>query len=157
MLATTVTALAREALLLWPRENRHGGDADLWPVFVVAVDDDDIAGNAVASCLKQAHSTVTLLDGVCHWSVITIDDPLLGLRVEAAAPVPVALRIVLPAGPLRSELPLLAAGPTVGLTTVNRARELGNGVDAQLALRSMVLVRSRPAAEVAALALERAS
>ncbi|WP_139190868.1 hypothetical protein [Actinokineospora iranica] len=159
--ATGMVVLAREALLLWPRESDRDSHADLWPVFTVVLDDDDLArttcGGMFTSWVERDHRAVVLLDGVCRWSVLAEDEPLLGLLIEATAPVPAALSVVLPARSLRSELRRLACGPTVGITTARVARSLSPGVDTRRALRSMVLARSAPAPRLAALAEELAS
>ncbi|MBM7774047.1 hypothetical protein JOD54_004251 [Actinokineospora baliensis] len=151
---TIHAALAREALLLRPR-TEPDEIRGLWPLVVVAVEDEHEVALAVEHRLCADETAVVLLDGEGHWSVLG-DGPLLGLRIAIPSADEV-VKIVVPAAPLRDELGLLAAGPTVGLTTVSRARALRDGVDTRTALRSLVLVRSRPAPELAALAYAVAS
>ncbi|MDQ3577740.1 MAG: hypothetical protein M3443_09120 [Actinomycetota bacterium] len=145
--------LATEALLLWPR-HLASADADLWPVFAVVVDDTQLGRTAEGRALL-AHLSggppLTLLDGICRWSVLSEHEPVLGLAVRSRSPLTLAADIVLPAQSLVLELAKLAAGPTVGITTRSLAGTLTGGVDVGEALRRMALTRSSPAPELAQL------
>lgn len=158
MLATTMAnqvMIAREAMVLRPRRPDRDGGTDLWPVFGLIVDDQDLTRTGQGRDLLahlDGQSAVTLLDGACVLSVLSEDGPVLGVTLSAATPVALSIGVVLPARSLRAELGMLAEGPTIGITTLSRARRLRGGVDTQTALGLLVLARSEPLPCLAALA-----
>lgn len=157
MLATTANQLmiAREAMVLRPRGADSRAGNDLWPIFGLVVDDQDLTRTRQGRDLLahlDAGFGVTLLDGMCGLSVLSDDGPVLRMTVSARTPLPLSVGIVLPARSLRAELGMLAQGPTIGITTVGLARRLRAGVDTKTALGLFALARSSPLACLVALA-----
>lgn len=147
------TVVATEVLLLQP----HGGTASPapWPLFVMVVTEPvGTTERPLAELLdRPGHAnepTVVLAESV--WSVLEPASALLALTVRAAEPVPVDLRIVLPAAPVLDLLGMVARGAPVGVTTRDRAERLRGRVEVQAALRDVVLLSSPPSAGLAALA-----
>lgn len=147
------TSVATEVLLLQPRgENERAG---LWPLFVMVLTERAGKPGLPLFELLDRHGrdgepTVVAVES--SWSVLDTAGALLAMTVRATEPVPVDLRIVLPASSVLDVLDMVARGAPVGVTTLSRAERLHGRVDLRTALRDVVLLSSPPSADLSHLA-----
>lgn len=147
------TVVATEVLLLQPR----GGmvSSAPWPLFVMVVTEPVGTTERPLVDLLDRHGHAnepTVVVAESAWSVLEPASALLALTVRAAEPVPVDLRIVLPASPVLDILGMVARGAPVGITTCDRAERLRGRLEMQAVLRDVVLLSCPPSAGLAALA-----
>jgi len=152
--------VAVEVVMLWPRDVGGAavtfGEAGLWPVFVMVVDDSREPPAPAAKPLfdlldrpKQA-GELTVLTGGCRWSIVDPRTALLWCDVQAANPVPFDVRIMLPAERVLGILDVVARGDaTIGITGRRHAWRLTGRVDVRAALRDVVLLSCAPSSELA--------
>lgn len=147
------TVVATEVLLLRP----HGETASPapWPLFVLVVTEPAGTAERPLTDLLDRHGHAnepTVVVAESAWSVVEPASALLALTVRAASPVPVDLKIVLPASPVLDLLGMVARGAPVGVTTRDRAERLHGRFEMRAAVRDVVLLSSPPPAGLAALA-----
>ncbi|WP_156757084.1 hypothetical protein [Actinokineospora pegani] len=145
---------AAAAHILVPRADDPDAHVGTWPVYAFVLPDAALAaapgGPALLTRLGTGEN-VRLLDRPARWSVLSPDGPLLRLELAAAAPEPFALGVAVAAHPLLRQLPSLAAGATVGVTTDSRASALRPGIGVRDALGLLALARAEPLPDLAEL------
>jgi hypothetical protein len=94
--------------------------------------------------------TVVAVDAA--WSILDSANALLAMTVRAADPVPVDLRIVLPAAPVLDILDMVARGTPIGITTRDCAARLRGRFDVPAVLRDVILLSCPPSATLTDLA-----
>ncbi|MGB3439515.1 MAG: hypothetical protein WBA97_12270 [Actinophytocola sp.] len=141
------TAVATEVLLLQPRGEVESSAA--WPLFVMVVTEPTGTSRQPLFDLldRRGHADEPLVVAVeAVWSVLDSANALLAMTVHAADPVPVDMRIVLPAAPVMDILDMVARGAPLGVTTRDRAERLRGRFDVQAALRDVMLLSCPPSA-----------
>jgi hypothetical protein len=155
------TVVALEVLVLWPRgvgpTAATVGEASLWPVFVLVVDDRPRAETGTATPLfdlvdrPRLGNELAVVSASCRWSIIDQQNALLKVEVEAKAPERFAVHILVPARHVLGILDVVAHGATIGITTSQHVTWLPGRVDIRQALHEVVLLSCEPSAELATL------
>ncbi|MFI7674183.1 hypothetical protein [Actinophytocola sp. NPDC049390] len=154
--ARHATMVAAEAVLLWPRDAgalSAVADEPRWPVVAVVVaeprtGDPDTAALFALLDGQSGHSFVSVLDGLCWWSVRDESRSLLALTVQLTSPIRCDVDVVLPLRPLSDVVDVMTAGATIALTSPTRAARLNAPIDVRTALAEVVLVNCRPSADL---------
>lgn len=139
------TAVATEVLLLQPRG--ESGPSALWPLFVMVLTEPaGTSGQPLFGLLdRRGQANVPLVVAVeTAWSVLDSAAALFAMTVRAADPVPVNLRIVLPAAPVLDVLDIVTRGAPIGVTTRDRAERFRGRFEVRTALRDVILLSCRP-------------
>jgi hypothetical protein len=158
------TMVAVEVVLLWP----HGvgerqaivGEAGLWPVFVLVVDErrDQLSSSAgpLFELLDapKGRDEITVVGGRTRWAVVDPRHALLRLTVTADGPVRFEADVLVPAERVLGVLDVVARGATIGITTRRHAAGLRDRVDLRNALRHLVLLGCPPSPRLAELTQE---
>jgi hypothetical protein len=145
--------VATEVLLLQP--SGETGQPALWPLFVMVVTEPAGTSGQLLFDLLNRHGEAnepTVVPVETAWSVLDSANALLAVTVHAADPVPVDLRIVLPAAPVLDILDMVARGAPIGITTRDRAERLRGRFDVRTALRDVILLSCPPSATLTELA-----
>jgi hypothetical protein len=145
--------VATEVLLLQPHGETES--STLWPLFVMVVTEPaPTSGQPLFDLLDRRGQATepTVVAVETAWSVLDSANALLAVTVRAADPVPVDLRIVLPAAPVLDILDMVARGAPIGLTTRDRAQRLRGRFDVRTALRDVILLSCPPSATLTDLA-----
>lgn len=152
-LSPALTSVATEVLLLQPRgENERTG---LWPLFVMVITEPAGKTGLPLFELLDRHrrgDEPTVVAVESSWSVLDTAGALLAMTVRATEPVPVDLRIVLPASSVLDILDMVARGAPIGVTTLSRAEGLHGRVDLRTAMRDVVLLSCPPSVDLSHLA-----
>lgn len=163
---TTSVAMvvATEAVLLRPQavevEQFTVGEAGLWPIFVLVVDERPDT-RALSACpllelltAPKRTDELTFVTGRTQWTIVDPRRALLRMTVRVEAPVRFEADILVPAGRVLDVLDVVAQGATIGITTRRHAAALRGPVDVRAALRDLVLVNSPPPTELGKLTKE---